>query len=177
MVVILYDPTGGGGQVVGVALTLAGVACCAVYTVVARRLIPEARETSQVIFAQQAYALALALGLVVVVGLVGGAVVPTTLTLTGLASAIGSGVIYFAGAYWFYLGALRRVPASRAILAFYLVPIVGVVAGALILGERLDAVQWVGVAMILVSVIAIVRQPAEDDVRARVATPVGVDER
>ena len=41
-------------------------------------------------------------------------IVPTALTPLGLASAIGSGVLYYAGAYWFYLGALRHVPASYA---------------------------------------------------------------
>ena len=94
-----------------------------------------------------------------IVGLVGGAVMPASLTATGLASAIGSGAIYFAGAYWFYLGALRHVPASLAMVSFYLIPIVGVTAGALLLGERLDPRQWVGVAMVLASVVAIIRQP------------------
>ena len=160
MVVIVYDPSSSNGQLIGVALTLAGIACCAVYSVVARRWIPDAKETSQVILAQQGYALALALGLVVVVGLVGGQVVPTALTPLGLASAVGSGALYYAGAYWFYLGALRHVPASFAAVSFYLIPIVGVTAGALLLGERLDARQWVGAIIVLGAILAIIRQPS-----------------
>ena len=159
MVVIVYDPSSGRGQLVGVALTLAGVVCCAVYSVVTKRWIPGAQETTQVILAQQVYALALALGLVVVVGLVGGAILPTALTPLGLASAVTSGALYYAGAYWFYLGALRRVPASFAALSFYLIPIVGVVAGVLLLGERLDSRQWVGAAIVLVALFGILRQP------------------
>ena len=160
MVVIIYDPSSSSGQLIGVALTLAGIACCAVYSVVTRRWIPNARETSKVILAQQAHALALALGLVVVIGLAGGAVVPTSLTPLGLASAIGSGALYYAGAYWFYLGALRHVPASFAAVSFYLIPIVGVAASAVLLGERLDPRQWLGAVIVLGAILAIIRQPS-----------------
>jgi probable blue pigment (indigoidine) exporter len=160
MVVIVYDPGSTSGQTIGVALTLAGIGCCAAYSVIARRWIPGAQETSQVVVAQQAHALLLALGLVVVAGLAGGAIVPAALTPLGLASAIGSGVLYYAGAYWFYLGALRHVPASFAATSFYLIPVVGVAAGALLLGERLDPKQWVGVAIVLGAIIGIVRQPS-----------------
>jgi drug/metabolite transporter (DMT)-like permease len=156
MIVVVYDPSG-GGQMIGVALTVAGIACCAAYTVITRRWIPDARETSQVVLAQQAHGLAVALVLVVLVGLAGGAIVPTSLTPVGFLSAILSGVLYYAGAYWLYLGALRHVPASLAAASFYLIPIVGIAAGSLLLGERLDARQWVGAAIVLVAVLAILR--------------------
>jgi probable blue pigment (indigoidine) exporter len=160
MVVIVYDPSSSSGQLIGVALTLAGIVCCAVYSVVTRRWIPDAKETSQVILAQQGHALALALGLVVVVGLAGGQVVPTMLSPLGLASAVGSGALYYAGAYWFYLCALRHVPASFAAVSFYLIPIAGVAAGAILLGERLDPRQWLGAVIVLGAVLAIIRQPS-----------------
>ena len=160
MVVIVYDPGATSGQTIGVALTLAGIGCCAAYSVITRRWIPDAQETSQVILAQQGHALVLALGLVIVAGVAGGAIVPSALTPVGLASAIGSGVLYYAGAYWFYLGALRHVPASFAAASFYLIPIVGVAAGALLLGERLDPRQWVGVVIVLAAVLGVLQQPS-----------------
>jgi drug/metabolite transporter (DMT)-like permease len=160
IVLVIYDPATGGGQLIGVALTLAGVACCAAYSVITRRWIPEARETSQVVLAQQAYALALALGLVVVICLAGGTMAPESLTPLGLASAVGSGALYYAGAYWFYLGALRHVPASFAAVSFYLIPIVGLAGGALLLGERLDPRQWLGAIVVLAAVLAIVGRPS-----------------
>jgi drug/metabolite transporter (DMT)-like permease len=163
MVVIIYDPSASSGQLIGVGLTLAGIVCCAVYSVVTRRWIPDAKETSQVVLSQQAHALVLAIGLVLVVGLAGGQVVPT-LTPLGLASAIGSGVLYYAGAYWFYLGALRHVPASYAALSFYLIPIVGVAAGAILLGERLDPRQWIGALIVLGAILTILRQPSAESV-------------
>jgi drug/metabolite transporter (DMT)-like permease len=158
MVLIVFDPTG-TNQLVGVALTVAGVACCAVYTVVTRRWIPEARETGQVVLAQQAHGLLFALGLAAVAAAAGTALVPVSLTPIGVTSAAASGALYYAGAYWFYLGALRNVPASIASSSYYLIPIVGILASALILGERLDLRQWVGTAVVLAAVLAIARQP------------------
>src|SRR4051794_25948764 len=43
MSLVVYDPST-SGQAVGVALTVAGVACCAAYSVITRRFIPEAHE-------------------------------------------------------------------------------------------------------------------------------------
>ena len=160
MLLVVYDPTSAGGQVVGVALTLAGVACCAAYTVITRRFIPDARETSQVVLAQQAYGLVLALGLAVVVGSLGGNLVPTTISPLGVASGVLSGLLYYAAAYWLYLGALRRVPASIAAASFYLIPIVGVTGGALLLGERLGVSQWIGALIVLVAVLGILGRTA-----------------
>jgi len=156
MIMVVYDPSS-EGQAIGVAFALAGVGCCAIYTVATRRLLPEAAETGQVVFAQQAHALGFAAILVAVVGLVGGSVAPTSLTPIGIASALASGALYYAGAYWFYLGALRHVPASVASVSYYLIPIVGIAAGGLFLGERLDPLQWVGVAIVLTAVVAIFR--------------------
>jgi probable blue pigment (indigoidine) exporter len=156
MVVVLWDPGATSGELIGIALTVAGVVCCAVYSVLTRKFIPDAQETGQVVFSQQAYALGLAVVLVVGVIALGGSPVSTALTPLGLASAIGSGVLYYAGAYWFYLGALRRVPASLAAVSFYLIPIVGLAGSALILGERLEPRQWLGVVVVLGAVLAIV---------------------
>jgi drug/metabolite transporter (DMT)-like permease len=64
-------------------------------------------------------------------------------------------VLYYAAAYWLYLGALRRVPASIAAGSFYLIPIVGVAAGSLVLGERLGPGQWLGAAIVLAAVLGI----------------------
>jgi drug/metabolite transporter (DMT)-like permease len=93
-------------------------------------------------------------------------------TALGLASAVCSGVLYYAGAYWFYLGALRRVPASFAAVSFYLIPIVGLAASALILGERLEPHQWLGTVVALASILAIFwlgRRQAEFSLEAAAA--------
>ncbi len=158
MLLVIYAP-GNAGSLVGVALTVAGVASCAIYTVAARRWMADAPSTAQVVVAQQAYALVLAIGLVALSAITGSAVWPNEVSLLGWASAIGSGVLYYGMAYWFYLSGLRQVPASVAASAFYLIPVFGVAGGFVLLGERLGPLQWAGVAIASVAVLAILRRP------------------
>lgn len=117
MLLVIYE-SDSAGSALGVALTIAGVACCAVYTVVTRRWMATADSTAQVVVAQQAYALAFAFLLVTASWLLGGAVWPERVSPAGWASAIGSGVLYYGLAYWLYLSALRQVPASVAAASF-----------------------------------------------------------
>ena len=163
MILVLYEPAA-GGQLVGIALTVAGVACCAAYTVITRRFLPGTTDgTAPVVFGQQAYALGFALVVAAAVAVAGGQIVPESVTPIGLASAVGSGVLYYAAAYWFYLSALRSVPASFAAVSFYLIPIFGVAGAYLLLGERLDARQWIGAVIVLAAVFAIVRPRRQVD--------------
>lgn len=148
------------GRYLGVLLTMAGVACCAVYTVVARRWIGTAESTAQVVVAQQAHAFVLALALVGALALAGGGVFPENVTTIGFASAVGSGVLYFGLAYWLYLSGLRHLPASVASASFYLVPVFGIAGGFLLLGERLTPGQWLGVAVVALAVVGILRWTA-----------------
>jgi drug/metabolite transporter (DMT)-like permease len=149
---------GGGGSVdaLGAALTIAGVVCCAVYTVVARRWLGTADATTPVLLVQQAYALA-----VVVVGaaalLVTGRLVVGEVSGLGWASAIVSGLLYYTTAYWLYLSALRILPATAASASFYLIPVFGVAASVLMLGERLEPIQWLGAVIVVTAVSAVYR--------------------
>lgn len=154
LLLVVFDPAA-GGSAVGVGLTIAGVGMCAVYTVAARRWLPRATDsTFGVVLRQQAHALGLAVVIVAGIGLAGGRVLPVALTPGGLASGIASGVLYYALAYWFYLSALRRVGASLAAASFYLIPVFGVGLGWLA-GERLQPLQWLGAALVVVAVAAI----------------------
>lgn len=157
LLLVIYQPDS-TGSLVGVALTLAGVACCAVYTIIARRWLGTSASTAQVVAAQQAYALGFALVLVAALWALGGSVAPDQVTLAAWASAVGSGLIYYGLAYWFYLSALRHVPASFGAASFYLIPVFGVAGGFVLLGERLGPAQWLGAAMVLVAVYAVLRR-------------------
>lgn len=170
MVLVIYDPAS-SGQWIGVALTIAGVACCALYTVIARRWLAPTDSTAEVVAKQQAYALAFSVVVLVAVWIVGGGVRPATVTLAGWVSAIASGVLYYAAAYWFYLTGLRGARASFAAVSFYLIPVFGVAAGFLLLGERLDGRQWIGVAIVLAAVFAIIRSPSAGAVPSRADVP------
>jgi probable blue pigment (indigoidine) exporter len=171
MLLVIQQP-GSSGSLLGVGLTLAGVACCAIYTVTTRRWLGDADSTSQVLVAQQLYALAFAGVLVGVASLVSGGALPSAVSVAGWASAIGSGVLYYGVAYWLYLSGLREVPASLAAVSFYLIPVFGVTAGFLVLGERLLPGQWLGAAVVLVAILLILRRTG-----ATTADPVDLSVR
>ncbi len=168
--VVVYDPTS-SGQMIGIVVAFTGVACCAVYTVIARRWIGTADSTLRVVAVQQAYALVFAIVLFGLVGLIGGrAVLPSS--PLGWASAIGSGVVYYAAAYWFYLTGLRAAPAFVAAASFYLIPVFGVAGSVILLGERFDLAQWLGVGVVVGAVIALARAQARETARPEpVAVP------
>lgn len=172
---VVFDPTA-GGSLLGVALTVAGVGVCAVYSVATRRWLAGASDsTIAVVFAQQVYALTVALAVLGLAWLAGGAILPAGLTWAGAASAVVSGLLYYAFAYLAYLGALRSLPASVAAASFYLIPLFGVAAAAAA-GERLQPLQWVGAAIVVLAVAAITthrireRQPSSASDSAQIAT-------
>jgi len=162
LLLVLFDPAATGSPV-GVGLTLAGVAACAMYTVATRRWLLGADSTFGVVFAQQAHALLLSVGLLALVAASGHAVLPAHLTASGAASAVVSGLLYYALAYSFYLSALRVTRASVAAASFYLIPVFGL-AGGWLIGERLETQQWIGAVVVVASVAAIT-------VRARPQVP------
>lgn len=157
MLLVIYQP-GSTGSLLGVLLTLGGVACCATYTVATRRWLAAADSTVQVVVAQQAHAVAFALVLVAAAWLLGGAVRLENVTAAGWASAIASGVLYYGLAYWLYLTGLRHVPASVAAASFYLIPVFGVAGGFVFLTERLEPSQWLGVVIVLAAIYVILRR-------------------
>ena len=56
----------------------------------------------------------------------------------------------------FFMGALERLPASRAALIIALNPVITISISSLVLGERLSAVRWSGVAVALCGVWIVV---------------------
>jgi probable blue pigment (indigoidine) exporter len=158
MGLIVYNPAS-TGQLPGIVLTLVGIGCCAAYSVIARRFVASSDSTAQVVLAQQMYALAFAVLTGIVAALVGQHTISPSLSAAGVVSVVVSGVLYYAAAYWFYLSALRSVPASIAATSFYLIPAFGLGASFLLLGERLVLVQWIGVAIVVLAAASIVRLP------------------
>jgi probable blue pigment (indigoidine) exporter len=175
MGLVVYDPTA-NGQWPGVLLVLAGVACCAVYSVIARRWVGTSDSTAQVVLAQQTYALGFAVAVALAAASVGGGLRWSDVSATALLSAIGSGLLYYAAAYWFYLRALRRVPASLAASSFYLVPVFGVAASFVLLGERLELGQWVGIGVVALAVVSIVKLPTHGRRTATAASVIALEE-
>jgi drug/metabolite transporter (DMT)-like permease len=146
---VVYQP-GAAGDAAGIALTLAGVGCCALYSVLTRRLLLDDSSLT-VALAQQAFALVFAVLLATIAGLAGS----TGWELGDLDAgvwlgAMASGVLYYGLAFWLYLTALRLVPASYAGAFLPLIPVFGVAAGYLV-GERLEPRQWLGAAVVILA--------------------------
>jgi drug/metabolite transporter (DMT)-like permease len=110
---VVYQP-GASGDAAGIALTLVGVGCCALYTVLTRRwLLDDASLT--VVLSQQVLALLFALLLATAAEAVGG----TGWDLGQLGAGVwlgaaASGSLYYGLAFWLYLTGLRHVQASYA---------------------------------------------------------------
>lgn len=156
VLIVVYQP-GVSGDVTGITLTLVSIGCCAVYTVLTRRLMLDDSSLS-VVLAQQAAALVFALVLVTVVGVAGGPGweldgVPVAV----LVGAAASGVLYYGLGFWFFLTGLRQVPASYAGSFLPLIPVFGVAAGYLV-GERLEPRQWLGAVVIVAATVALAWQ-------------------
>jgi drug/metabolite transporter (DMT)-like permease len=146
---------GGGGY--GSVLILAGVLCCAIYTVIARRLAADPLLTVAI---QQSVALAWAAALWPLEPGAGVRAAFLALSPEIALTAMVSGLIYYAAAYWLYLFAFRSMPASVAGAFFNLVPIFGLGAAYVFLDERLASTQWVGASLVLLAVAGLMRLPS-----------------
>lgn len=152
---VTYEP-GSSGQLGGVLLTLAGVAACAIYTVVVRKLIAN-DSTLSVVMLQQVCALLFSMALLAVTVLFGVSASPADVSVTAWVSAVLSGLLYYAAGFWFYVTGLRRVAASVAGMFLTLIPIFGIAAGHILLGEVLTPRQWFGAVLIVTAMGAIAR--------------------
>jgi drug/metabolite transporter (DMT)-like permease len=151
------------GRLLGNSLILAGVVCCALYTVLAQRM-GAGFSPLLTVTVQQSLALVGA-----VPTLLCGPAELSRLTLAGLQqippatwrSSVGwivaalSGVIYYGLAFWFYLGGLQRVSAGEAGFFINLVPIFALGGAYVLLGERLTPAQWVGCGLVLLAVVGL----------------------
>jgi probable blue pigment (indigoidine) exporter len=156
VLLVVYQP-GASGEPVGVALTLTAVGCCALYTVLTRRLMLD-DSSLIVVLAQQVAALGFAVVLATAVELTGGAGWEVDgLDTEALVGAVASGILYYGLAFWFYLAGLRRTPASVAGAFLPLIPVFGVAAGYLA-GERLAGRQWLGAGIVVVATLSIAWQ-------------------
>ena len=147
----------GGGALLGDILVAIGTLFAALYVIATRRLVltidplplSALQQTMGLLWALIVTAVALALG-IVPLGLDG---VPVEVFLL----AAMSGIVQYALAFWLYLYALRRLPANVTALYLALIPVFGVGAAYVFLGESLVFVQWIGAVLIVVSAAAVVR--------------------
>jgi drug/metabolite transporter (DMT)-like permease len=168
-----------GQSTYGSGLILAGVLCCAFYTVISRR-IAESIEPLSTVAIQQTVGLFWAIGVWLLETRQVDFSAIAALTSTELSGAALSGLMYYAAAFWLYLNALRSVPAMTASIFLNLTPVFGVATAYVFIGERLSLSQSAGAAIILVSVLLLLiwagrRSPLpQQNVRRRLTTEVRI---
>ncbi len=146
----------GDNDLAGILLLLSAVLCCAFYTVFARKLADRA-EALPTVAIQQAAGAVWAVFLLLGHTRYGSIADLRATPLPMMGTAILSGLLYYAAAYWLYITALRSVPAAVAASYFNVIPVFGVGLAFFFLGETLSRTQWAGAGAILLSVIALVR--------------------
>lgn len=84
----------------------------------------------------------------------------TDLSLWATAALIALGLLGTGVAFIIYFTLISRVGATNASMVTYLVPIVGLIAGAVVRGERFGANVFVGAAILIAGIYLAQRQPA-----------------
>ena len=131
----------------GILMVLAGSMCFALGTVLAKKLpIPLPP------FAAAAWQIGIGCGPILVVGLAIETSHVPNITRLGWALLFYSTVIQFCVAYVAWFAALARLPASVAAIGTMAVPVIGVVASALALGEPLGPGQIAALVFTLAGV-------------------------
>ncbi len=138
------------GASTGPALILAGVLCCAFYTVLSRKIAMTVDPLLTVAL-QQTVGLVWAASIWPFEGNSSALDAISALSQSEWLGGAISGLMYYAAAFWLYLIGLRSFTASSAGLFINLTPVFGIAAAYTFLGERLAPVQWAGAAVILVS--------------------------
>lgn len=146
-VLLVVYQAGASGDLRGIVLTTAAVTACAVYTVGTRRLLLEDSSLVVVLY-QQLAAWVLATLLTAVAAATGLARVGLPPDAATWALAVVSGAIYYALAFWCFVGGLRRVPAAVAGSLLPAIPVFGLLAGYLA-GDQLSGRQWLGAALVV----------------------------
>lgn len=144
----------------GDLLIFIGTFCAALYVVVSHRIVGSDRSLSPLSLAatQQTGGFIL-VTLVWWAGILGREVMNLSALNIGVwLLAIASGIVQYALAFWFYLIALKEIPAGTAALFLTLIPVFGVGGAYLFLHEQLTLWQWIGATLIVTAVSSITLQ-------------------
>lgn len=143
-IVLLADPGGGSLDTLGIAFALAAGGLWAGYIMLAAR-------TGRVFPGASGLAIAMLCGALVTlptgVAQAGAELLAPELLAAGAVVALASSVI----PYSFELEALRRLPARVFGVLMSLEPAVAALAGLVVLGQALDGVEWLAIALVVVA--------------------------
>ncbi len=154
--VLVLEPWQGLGSAVSALLALAGGACWAIGTVLAKRTFRDARISALRLTAWQM--LVGTTGLIVLALCVHERSIDWSWTLLG---ALAYNGILSSGLAWaLWLLVVQRLTANLAGLASLVTPLLGVGFAWALLGERPDAAELAGIAFLIVALFGVLRKPA-----------------
>jgi drug/metabolite transporter (DMT)-like permease len=150
---VSMSTTAGTMTLLGNLLILIGVFCAALYTVLTRRQIMDFSPLLLVTLNQS-------VGLIGVFGIwiveqVWFSSEIDNLSIQNWGLAAVSGLMLHALPFWLFTVLLRQVTAGVAGLFLILIPLFTISGAGLFLGETLSLVQWVGAALILVTMASV----------------------
>ena len=150
---VVYQP-GNRASPLGIILTVAGVASCAIYTILSSKLLADT-STLSVVLLQQIAALLVAIALFAGSHIFGNPSALRTVSPTAWWSAGVAGILYYGLAFCFYVTGLKHVTASHAGVFINLVPVFGIAASFIALEERLTTQQWIGATIVIAAVTSV----------------------
>ena len=137
------DSSGGGFSVLGAAFGCAAGACYAVYTLLCKRLIESGWSGTWTM------AWTFAVSAVSAVVLVAPSSTQWLGTPSGLAAVGYLGLVTISVAYLLYARSLSRLSGSMVVTLTLVEPVTATSLGAMVLGERIGMVSWLGAAVVV----------------------------
>lgn len=166
--VVLVSVFGGEGglrsssSILGDGLEVLATGFAALYVIITSRMVthfPPAALAAQ----QQSVGFGFALFVWGLAVWVGAETVPGDIPSSVLLVIVLSGIVQYAGAFWFYLYGLQVLPPSFAGVFLALIPVFGITGAVLFLGEGVSLVQGFGCLLVILAVIWFTRSRPNDE--------------
>jgi drug/metabolite transporter (DMT)-like permease len=166
--VLALESAGGiDGVHVGDALVLAGLLSAGLYVVVART-IADSVDTLTMTAHQFAASLALALPFALVRWAAGAEQILEPRPLSSWVAALGVGIVGYGGSFLLYNFAIAHVQAGLSSMVLNLMPVFGLAAAVLFLGESVNPAGLLGGLLVISSILIF---PNDAEAEAQAAEP------
>lgn len=152
LVVGIHNILGGSSIVLGALLIISGFAVFAINGIITPRLLSGTDP-----IASSAYYTGFATVILWVIAFTFENPFETKMTGTNIAAEIVMGVFSFASGFVVYYWLLNRAGAFFSSMTFYLMPIVGLIGGFLVFGEKVTIIQVAGILVVFLGVYLINR--------------------
>lgn len=158
---------GNRSSLIGDGLIVLGTLMSSLYVVLTRRVILHA-DPLMLTAMQQTLGFLFVLCVWFAVALGNESTLLTQVPLSSWLWAIGSGIVQYSLAFWFYWTGAKNVSAGLSSVFLMLIPVFGVGGAYLFLGEQLSLWQWAGAGLILLALAGISQTHGTSNVKMRV---------